>query len=46
VKFAGIAVTAGAYGAWAPIGFEQIAGGYEVAWKSSGAIFTRSEYRQ
>ncbi len=27
----------GQFGAWAPIGAEQTAGGYEVAWKVPGA---------
>jgi 20S proteasome alpha/beta subunit len=37
LKYAGVAVAAGAYGAWAPIGAEQTASGYEVAWKVTGA---------
>jgi hypothetical protein len=37
IKFGGAAVTAGEFGPWAPIGAEQIAGGYEVAWKVTGA---------
>jgi serralysin len=37
LKYAGAAVAAGAYGAWAPIGVEQTASGYEVAWKVTGA---------
>jgi Ca2+-binding RTX toxin-like protein/20S proteasome alpha/beta subunit len=33
IKFNGAVVTAGLFGAWAPIGAEAISGGYEVAWK-------------
>jgi serralysin len=33
LKFGGTAVTAGQFGAWAPIGAEATADGYEVAWK-------------
>ena len=34
---AGVDVTAGQYGGWTPIGAEQTATGYEVAWKVTGA---------
>ena len=38
LKYLGADVTAGQFGAWAPIGAEQTAnGGYEVAWKVTGA---------
>jgi serralysin len=37
LKYAGAAVVAGQFGAWAPIGAEQTASGYEVAWKVTGA---------
>ncbi len=37
MKYAGAAVVAGEFGAWTPIGTEQTAGGYEVAWKNPGA---------
>jgi 20S proteasome alpha/beta subunit len=37
LKASGVAVVAGQFGALAPIGAEQIAGGYEVAWKNSAA---------
>jgi hypothetical protein len=37
LKYAGAAVVAGQFGAWAPIGAEQTATGYEVAWKVRGA---------
>jgi hypothetical protein len=33
LKISGAAVVAGQYGTWAPIGAEQTAGGYDVAWK-------------
>jgi len=33
LRFAGAPVTAGQFGAWTPIAAEQVAGGYEVAWK-------------
>ena len=33
---AGTPVVAGQFGAWTPIGAEQTAGGYEVAWKVAG----------
>src|SRR5947207_15486527 len=37
MKYAGASVTAGQFGSWAPIGAEQTATGYEVAWKVTGA---------
>jgi serralysin len=37
LKYAGAAVAAGQFAPYAPIGAEQIAGGYEVAWKNPGA---------
>jgi serralysin len=37
LSYGGAYVTAGQFGAWAPIGAEQIAGGYEVAWKMGAA---------
>jgi hypothetical protein len=37
LKLGGAAVVAGQFGAWAPIGAEQTATGYEVAWKAQGA---------
>jgi hypothetical protein len=37
LKSDGAAVVAGQFGAWAPIGAEQTANGYEVAWKVTGA---------
>jgi serralysin len=37
LKIAGAAVAAGANGTWNPIGVEQTATGYEVAWKDSAA---------
>jgi hypothetical protein len=37
LKLSGAAVVAGQFGAWAPIGVEQTATGYEVAWKAAGA---------
>ena len=37
LKYAGAAVAAGQFGAWTPIGAEQTATGYEVAWKMPGA---------
>ena len=41
LKYAGADVVAGQFGAWSPIGAEQTAGGYEVAWKADGV----SQYR-
>jgi serralysin len=35
LQFGGVPVVAGQYGAWAPIGAVQTAGGYDVAWKNS-----------
>ena len=37
LKYAGANVVAGQFGAWTPIGAEQTASGYEVAWKITGA---------
>ena len=37
LKYGGAAVTAGEFGGWTPIGTEQTATGYEVAWKMTGA---------
>jgi aryl-phospho-beta-D-glucosidase BglC (GH1 family) len=37
LKYLGAAVAAGQMGAWAPIGMEQTATGYEVAWKATDA---------
>ena len=37
LKYAGADYVAGQFGAWAPIGAEQTASGYEVAWKITGA---------
>ena len=37
LKYGGAAVVAGQFGAWTPIGAEQTATGYEVAWKVPGA---------
>ena len=34
---AGAPVVAGQFGGWTPIGAEQTASGYEVAWKTPGA---------
>ena len=36
LKYAGAAVVAGQFGAFVPIGAEQTASGYEIAWKVSG----------
>ena len=36
LKYAGAAAVAGQFGAWTPIGAEQTASGYEVAWKIPG----------
>ena len=36
LKYLGADVTAGQFGAWAPIGAEQTSTGYEVAWKMTG----------
>ena len=37
LKYGGAAVVAGQFGSWAPIGAEQTASGYDVAWKNPGA---------
>ena len=37
LKYAGADVVAGQFGAWTPIGAEQTASGYQVAWKNGGA---------
>jgi aryl-phospho-beta-D-glucosidase BglC (GH1 family)/20S proteasome alpha/beta subunit len=37
LKYSGVAVVAGQFGAMAPIAAEQTAAGYEVAWKVAGA---------
>ena len=37
LKYAGADYVAGQFGAWTPIGAEQTASGYEVAWKVTGA---------
>ena len=37
LKYGGADVVAGQFGAWTPIGAEQTASGYEVAWKVPGA---------
>ncbi len=37
LKYAGAAVVAGQFGGWTPIGAEQTASGYDVAWKMTGA---------
>ena len=37
LKYGGADVVAGQFGNWAPIGAEQTASGYEVAWKVTGA---------
>jgi hypothetical protein len=37
LKFDGAPVVAGDRGAWAPLGAEKTASGYEVAWKNAGA---------
>ena len=37
LQYAGAAVVAGEFGAWAPIGAVQTASGYDVAWKIPGA---------
>jgi hypothetical protein len=36
VRFGGTYVAAGQFGAWTPIGAEQTASGYQVAWKNGG----------
>src|ERR1700728_1881072 len=37
LSFGGAPVVAGQFGNWVPIGAEQTANGYEVAWKVTGA---------
>ena len=37
LKYSGATVTSGFFAGWAPIGAEQVAGGYQVAWKLAGA---------
>jgi hypothetical protein len=37
LKYGGAVVAAGEFGGWTPIGVEQTATGYEVAWKVTGA---------
>ena len=37
LKSGGVAVVAGSLGGWTPIGVEQTASGYEVAWKVTGS---------
>jgi hypothetical protein len=37
IKYGGADVTAGEFGGWTPIGAVQVANGYEVAWKVTGA---------
>ena len=37
LKYAGADVVAGQFGGWTPIGAEQTATGYEVAWKVTGS---------
>ena len=37
LSYAGTPVVAGQFGQWVPIGVEQIAGGYQLAWKMTGA---------
>ena len=37
LKYSGTLVVAGQFGGWTPIGVEQTATGYEVAWKVAGA---------
>ncbi|MDN5006373.1 M10 family metallopeptidase C-terminal domain-containing protein [Bradyrhizobium sp. GCM10027634] len=36
LKYGGAPVVAGQFGTWTPIGAEQTANGYEIAWKTSG----------
>ncbi len=42
LKYGGADVVAGQFGAWTPIGAEQTASGYEVAWKIRAPISIRS----
>ena len=37
LRFGGAAVTTGEFGAWTPVGAEQTASGYQVAWKFGSA---------
>jgi hypothetical protein len=37
LSYSGMAVVAGQFGTWTPIGAEQTASGYDVAWKVTGA---------
>ncbi|WP_245319772.1 Ig-like domain-containing protein, partial [Bradyrhizobium sp. LMTR 3] len=37
LKLNGVAVVSGQFGAWTPIGAEQAASGYQIAWKYKGA---------
>jgi serralysin len=37
LKFQGVAVVSGQFGAWTPIGAEEVAGGYVLAWKNGAA---------
>ncbi|MFG3595137.1 Ig-like domain-containing protein [Bradyrhizobium sp. RDI18] len=37
LKLNGVAVVSGQFGAWTPIGAEQTASGYQIAWKYKGA---------
>ena len=41
-KYNGAAVTAGEFGTFTPIGAVQTASGYDVAWKNTAAVSTRS----
>ena len=42
VKFAGAEVVAGNFFGWTPIGAEQTASGYQIAWRSRALIYMRS----
>jgi serralysin len=37
LKYGGAAALAGQFGGWTPIGVEAVSGGYQVAWKTTGA---------
>src|SRR5262245_63142820 len=37
LSYSGAPVVAGQFGSWTPLGAEQTASGYEVAWKDTGA---------
>ena len=37
LRYGGMSVAAGQFGAWVPIGAEQTASGYQVAWKNGAA---------